>query len=210
MARQLMLFERLNETAQPVVAEPRVTSAASNSTPASLRPSTFVALDFETADAAHRYPIALGLVRVEHGAVVEEAYHLIHAPARVFNAANTAVHGIPPSEVAQAAEFPEVLEAVRPLLHGVAFVAAHHAPFDRGVLAAACRRYNLRPPGHAWVCTRRLAKRTWSLRRGGLAHVAAHLGLVLNHHQALSDARACAQIVLHASPHGEPLDGAHG
>jgi DNA polymerase-3 subunit epsilon len=39
-----------------------------------------------------------------------------------------------------------------------------------------------------------LARRAWGLKSNRLSALAAHFGLELNHHEALSDARACAEI----------------
>lgn len=166
------------------------------------REPSFVALDFETADAWHQYPCALGVVRVEGGEVVERMYELIHAPRNRFNRANIAVHGIRPQDVQDADPFDAVMRRVEPLLAKARFVAAHNASFDRRVLAAACRRLDLTLPVLRWLCTRALAKRVWSTPRAGLAHVTAHLGIELDHHHALSDAEACGQIVLRACRDG--------
>lgn len=44
----------------------------------------------------------------------------------------------------------------------------------------------------------KLARRTWGLRPAKLPDVCRHLGIGLRHHDALSDAEACARIVLAA------------
>jgi hypothetical protein len=52
------------------------------------------------------------------------------------------------------------------------------------------------PPEIRYVCTVRLARRVWDIRPTSLSNVCTYLGLSLNHHDALSDAEACAGIVL--------------
>jgi DNA polymerase-3 subunit epsilon len=48
------------------------------------------------------------------------------------------------------------------------------------------------------VCTVRQARRTLGIRPANLDHVASVMGIELNHHDALSDAEACARIVMAA------------
>jgi len=48
----------------------------------------------------------------------------------------------------------------------------------------------------------RLARKKWRLRPARLPDVCDYLGLSLQHHYALSDAEACARIVLAAQSEG--------
>ena len=52
------------------------------------------------------------------------------------------------------------------------------------------------------VCTVQVARAIWDLRPTGLAHCARFLCVPLDHHEALSDAHACAQIVIAAEIDG--------
>ena len=47
-----------------------------------------------------------------------------------------------------------------------------------------------------------MARRAWNIRPTKLSDVCRKLGIALNHHEALSDAMACAQIVLAANKQG--------
>ena len=42
------------------------------------------------------------------------------------------------------------------------FLAAHFAPFDRGVLQACCAAHGVAMPSAEFLCTMRLARREWS------------------------------------------------
>ncbi|WP_035984949.1 3'-5' exonuclease [Leptolyngbya sp. KIOST-1] len=156
--------------------------------------TTFVALDFETAD---RYPdsaCALGLVRVEAGQVVKRVHYLIRPPRRRFEF--THIHGITWAQVANQPNFAEHWPEIAAVLAGAEFFAAHNAPFDRGVLYACCRAYDIVPPAPEFVCTVKLARQAWNIRPTKLPNVCDYLGIPLNHHDALSDAEACAQIAI--------------
>ncbi len=160
------------------------------------RHPNFVAIDFETADYGADSACAVALVRVEGRRIVERAYRLIRPPRRRF--VFTYLHGIDWEMVAGEPAFGELWPDLAPLLDNAGFISAHNAPFDRGVLAACCRASGLRPPKLPFLCTVQLARRTWRIFPTRLPDVCAHLDIPLDHHNAASDAEACARIVLEA------------
>lgn len=159
---------------------------------------TFLALDFETADHGADSACAIGLVRVEKGQVAQQVTRLIRPPRRrmVF----TYIHGITWEMVAQEPCFAEVWPDLEPLFAGVDFLAAHNAPFDRRVLEACCMAAGIGGPATKFVCTVQLARFMWDIRPTNLPNVCRKLRIPLNHHEAGSDAAACAQIVLRSLP----------
>jgi DNA polymerase-3 subunit epsilon len=156
----------------------------------------FVAIDFETADHGADSACAVALVRVEERCIVRRQFALIRPPRRTFRF--TYIHGITWDDVAGEPTFAECWPALSGILDGVHFLAAHNSSFDSGVLRTCCRHAGLAPPPHPFVCTVRLARHTWKLRPANLPAVCAHLGIPLNHHDARSDAEACARIVIEA------------
>ncbi len=157
----------------------------------------FVAIDFETADRHRDSACAVAVVRVEGGAIVRREERLIRPPRREFE--NTAIHGITWEMVSAAPPFGDVWRELEPVLAGAAFLAAHNAPFDRGVMEACCSAAGLPYPRFAWRCTVLIARDRWGIYPTKLPDVCRNLGIELNHHNALSDAEACARIVLAAS-----------
>ncbi len=156
---------------------------------------TFVALDFETATNARDSACELAMVRVEDGRIAAEASSLIRPPTPEFRF--TWLHGIDWSTVETAPTFADVLPKVHALCAGADFLAAHYAPFDKGVMAAAAARYGLAPPPQPYVCTMRLSRAVWNIRPTKLDDVCNALGISLErHHRAGCDARACAEIVI--------------
>ena len=87
---------------------------------------------------------------------------------------------------------------MQPLLAGAEFLAAHNASFDRSVLNACCASARLTVPEIPFLCTVKLSRSTWDLYPTKLPDVCRHLGLSLKHHDAASDAEACAKIILAA------------
>ncbi len=158
---------------------------------------TVVAIDFETANRSPASPCAIGLAFIENGAVTHRAYSLIRPRDLAFDSGNIRIHGIRPSDVLGAPEFPDVWEEIRDSLDG-ALVLAHNASFDCRVLAATLSLYGLAAPAFASFCTVSMARRLWPeepSRR--LSALAAKFDIGFTHHHAGEDAYACAMIALH-------------
>ena len=154
----------------------------------------FVALDFETATREPDSACAVGMVRVEKGQVVAREVALVRPPKQEF--VFTYLHGIAWEQVADKGTFADVWPVLRPLLDGVSFLSAHNVPFDSRVLAACCKTHNLPVPELPWRCTLEMSRNRWRGQKNDLAAVCSRLGLTLNHHEAGSDAEACARVLL--------------
>ncbi len=163
----------------------------------------FVAIDFETADQGRDSACAVGLVTVCNGKIVKRESHLIRPPRRTFIFSH--IHGIEWSHVENQPTFAALWPQLKQSLAGADYLAAHNAGFDSGVLNACCSAAGVETPAVPFLCTVKLARRAWSIRPTKLPDVCRHLGLKLNHHDALSDAEACASIVLAAAKDGVSL-----
>ncbi|MFQ5779650.1 MAG: 3'-5' exonuclease [Nitrospiria bacterium] len=160
----------------------------------------FVAIDFETADYEPDSACAVGLVKVIANRVVRRERYLIRPPRKSF--VFTYLHGIDWGQVACEPTFMELWPTLADWLTGVDFLAAHNARFDRGVLGACCEAAEVMRPDTRFVCTVKLARKTWGIYPTRLPSVCNHLGIPLNHHDPLSDAEACAEIVIAATRTG--------
>lgn len=163
----------------------------------------FAAIDFETADQGRDSACALAVVLVEGTEVVREEHYFIKPPRQQM--LFTWVHGITWQDVVNSPSFGEVWSRVAPLLEGAAFLAAHNAGFDRSVLYHCCHRAGVSRPTTRFQCTAKLARQAWGLSPATLPDVCRHLGIPLRHHEADSDARACAEIVIAARSQGLSL-----
>ena len=163
-----------------------------------VRPDTlrFTAIDFETANSFRNSACSVGVVRVEGGKIVAAEHRLIRPPSRDF--ANSWVHGITWKDVANEPSFGRVWDDLRALFDGVEFIAAHNASFDRSVLRACCEAAGIEPPATPFECTVKLARSALGIYPTKLHMVCERLNIPLRHHHALSDAEACAKIVLAA------------
>jgi len=160
----------------------------------------FAAIDFETASYGADSACAVGVAIVERGRIVARLHERIRPPSREF--VFTPIHGLTWDDVEAAPRFDAVWAGIARELKGVAFLAAHNAPFDKGVLGACCATYGLAVPAPPFVCTVRLARAQWNIRPTKLPDVCRYLGIKLRHHEADSDAEACARIVMAAQEEG--------
>lgn len=156
----------------------------------------FAAIDFETADYGRDSACAVALVKVEDNKIVDRFSSLIRPPRREF--VFTYIHGITWNMVRNAPIFTELWPQLKCWLRGVQFLAAHNANFDRGVLETCCRVGGLVLPDIPFACTVQMARDVFSIYPTRLECVCQELGIPLVHHQASSDAEACARIVLAA------------
>ena len=157
---------------------------------------TFVAIDFETADRGRDSACAIGLVRVENNHITRRFYALIRPPRSEFEFSY--IHGIHWQDVADEPDFGEVWPLMLETWEGADFFVAHNASFDQKVLHACCASHRLQLPSQPFVCTVKLARKTWKLFPTKLNNVCEYLGIELDHHHALSDAEACAKIAIAA------------
>jgi DNA polymerase III subunit epsilon len=165
-----------------------------------------VAIDFETADSGADSACALGIVAIENGKVTSQGYRLIRPPRRQF--AFTYIHGIRWADVAEESPFEAVWDDFRDHWLGADYFVAHNAPFDRRVLAACCAAAGRESPTAHFLCTVRIARSHWNFRPANLAYVCTQLGIPLTHHDAASDALACASIAIRAMAEGFPVETA--
>lgn len=164
---------------------------------------TFVALDFETAAISRTSACSLGFVVVKGGRVVERKHFFIRPPRRQFMFSH--IHGITWDDVCNAPTFGEIWDEVRCHLRAAQFLAAHNASFDEGVLNRCCEVARVKPPSRPFVCTVDLARTYLNIYPTDLPRVCKKLRIPLKHHDALSDAKACARIVVAAQEQGWKL-----
>jgi DNA polymerase-3 subunit epsilon len=189
--------------AQAAADQPRddIPAAITSTPPAPVR---FAALDFETADYGRDSACALSIVTVENDSIIDAWTTLIRPPRRDF--VFTYLHGIGWEHVKHSPSFGEAWPDIARKLDGTSFVAAHNAAFDRSVLRACCEQAAVQPISSSFVCTVRAARSIWGFRPASLADVCRQLRIPLRHHDAESDARACARILLAARARGYGYD----
>ncbi|HBF38455.1 MAG TPA: exonuclease [Firmicutes bacterium] len=149
----------------------------------------FTAIDFETATNVRWSVCQVGLVRVENANIVDTYSSLIQPPDNRYVRWNTAIHGISSMITRESPTFPEIWEKIKGFIENQ-LVVAHNVNFDADCLKQTLRYYNLEIPDFTVDCT--YQKTGASLDK---ACQALEINLD-NHHDALEDAVACANIYL--------------
>jgi DNA polymerase-3 subunit epsilon len=149
---------------------------------------TFTAIDFETAQPARSSICQIGLVRVEKGQVVEQISLLVQPPDNTYNYWNTNVHGLNGEDTEDAPFFDSVWPQIRPFIEGRT-VVAHNGAFDFSCLRKSLEFYELEEPDYKPACTYKIYKKKLNV-------LCDEYDIELDHHDALSDARACAELYL--------------
>ncbi len=149
----------------------------------------FTAIDFETMTAERTSACAIGIVRVENDVIVQKFYSLINPIPDNREANNTHVHGITPEMVAKAPSWLDLWPWIKEFFENQTIVA-HNAEFDLGVLDRVSDYYGIDFSIKDCIDTMQITHLS-------LSDSCALSGISLdNHHDALCDATACAQIML--------------
>ena len=158
----------------------------------------FAAIDFETATGHPESACAVGIVTVQNGIITDEYYTLIQPPQNEYWYRNIMVHGIKPIETWDKPLFDDLFPEIQKRLFGQTIVA-HNEAFDRNVLTKTMKYYGLYYDeleiADRWECTCKIYKAK-GYKPANLKACSERNNIVLNHHEALSDARACAQLYL--------------
>ena len=157
--------------------------------------SRFIVFDVETPNRYNNRMSAIGIDVIEEGVIVNEYYSLVN-PEQPFDYFNTRLTGISEETVAGAPTFPELWGEIEPLMSS-GLLVAHNAMFDMNVLKKCLCDYQINwKPYVRYTCTVQLGRRLQPGVSHKLNDVCDRLGICLNHHQANSDSRACAEILL--------------
>lgn len=137
----------------------------------------------------------IAIVKVQHGQVISRFSSLVN-PQRQIPAFITRLTGISQAMVATAPCFSEIAQEVQQQLESCIFVA-HNVRFDYGFVRAELQRAGLRLQ-LPQLCTVVESRRYFpGLKSYGLAALTAHFAINLtNHHRALADATATAELLM--------------
>jgi DNA polymerase-3 subunit epsilon len=163
-----------------------------------LAAGNFVAFDFETANNSRLSACAIGLVVYEDFQEKEHYYTLIKPQVPGF--IHTGIHGIGAADVLQSPTLAEVLHQMYNIIHQMPLVA-HNMAFDYGVMKASFEYFGKPMPQHIRFCTLQAARRLAKTANHKLSTLAEYYQIPLQHHEALSDARAAGQLALRFVPY---------
>ncbi len=147
--------------------------------------------DVETPNHKNNRICAIGLARIEDGKITRKYYSLVN-PECGFAEDNIAVHGIYPEDIADKPNFREVWSEINSYFTN-SIIVAHNAVFDLNVLNKTLTAYGLLLPPIRYYDTLPLSRRFYpGLSSYSLSSLCDYCHIPLNHHNAGSDAEACA------------------
>lgn len=157
--------------------------------------SRFVVFDVETPNRLNHRMSAIGITVIENGEITDEFCSLVN-PETHFDYFNVQLTGISEETVRNAPVFPELWSQIEPVMSS-GLLAAHNAIFDMGVLKKCLCDYGIDwKPYVRYLCTVQMGRRILPGMSHKLNVLCDYYGISLDHHQAASDSRACAQILL--------------
>lgn len=149
--------------------------------------NSFTAIDFETAHGKRWSICQVGLVRVENSIITDQLSILVQPPNNFYWDRFIDIHGIDSEKTASAPTFNKIWHQIEPFIKGQNVVAHNGFSFDFPCLNQTLEYYNLPTPNYTGHCTYRLFGEN-------LAILCKKHNITLNHHDALSDALACAEL----------------
>lgn len=158
----------------------------------------FAAIDFETANGQLSSVCSVGIAVVRNGVITDRFYSLIQPEPNYYSYSNSQIHGLTNEDTDKEAVFPYVWQQVEPLIEGLPLVA-HNKGFDEACLKAVFKTYQMDYPDYRFYCTLQASRKQLKhLPNHQLHTVAEDCGYILtNHHNALADAEACAEIAIY-------------
>ena len=150
---------------------------------------SFTAIDLETSHNKRWSICQIGLVKVEYGKISEEVNLLIQPPNNEYKNINISIHGITPEITKNEPTFDKVWHKIKPYIEGQPVVTHNGHSFDFSALKQTLDYYNIPIPHYEKHCTYRI----FNDKLDSLCH---KYNIPLNHHDAMSDARACANLFL--------------
>lgn len=147
----------------------------------------FTAIDFETAHGKRWSICQVGIVQIRDSKIKEQLSVLVQPPDNFYWDRFIDIHGITPQMTAKAPTFNKVWSQIEPFIKNQNIVAHNGFSFDFPCLNQTLEYYSIQPPKYTGHCTYRIFG-------DNLASLCREYKIVLNHHDALSDALACAEL----------------
>ncbi|MCF6515710.1 exonuclease [Lactobacillus sp. S2-2] len=160
----------------------------------------FIAIDFETANSKRDSACSVAVVVVRNNQITDKFYSLIN-PETEFNFRNVQIHGIKEQDVINAPTFPQIWSHIENFFRRNKLVIAHNATFDNSVIKKSLERYGISKPDYLSLDTLKTSKYFYKdLDNYKLNTISDILDINLkNHHNALADSIACAEILISQS-----------
>lgn len=159
----------------------------------------FIAIDFEIANNNFDSACSMGMVFVKNNEIIDEKYFTLNPPTDYFDSKMTAVHQLSKETLLNSPTFLEIWPQIKQFFNQDTLIVAHNAQFDMNVLRNSLITYDIPTPNFYYVCSIPISNRAIKDRTvsQSLLERTRYFGIEMDkHHNALSDARACAELVI--------------
>lgn len=160
--------------------------------------TTFIAIDFETANSNNCSACSIGLAFVQNLKIVDRLYFLIQPPNNFYDPSHIEYNGITPEMTANEPQFPEIWEQIKKYFTGEHLIVAHNAQFDMSVIFACLDYYKIEKPNFTYMDSMYFCN---FLIPGGESKKLDNVAKILSidnpdYHNALNDAVVCAEVTI--------------
>jgi DNA polymerase III subunit epsilon len=156
----------------------------------------FTVLDFETATGRRNSVCQAAIAVVRDGKIIGSKDWLIQPPDNEYSHFNTMIHGLTAEKTANSPRFIDIWEELKTYLDGEV-VLMHNAAFDIDCLRQSLALHNLEAPFLWYNCTYQMSKTLFpDMKNHKLSTLCTFFNIYLNHHDALSDVEATANLAL--------------
>lgn len=159
----------------------------------------FAVIDVETANPDYASICSVGAIRYRNGLPTDEFYTLANPQGDFWN---TYIHGISAQDVKHSPLTGEALTMLREWLGEDSSRVVCHMPFDRTATRKAAEAHGIDWSSLKFHDSARAVKLAWDEYRQkgyGLGKITKVLGIEFEHHNALADAKAAAQVLMKAA-----------
>lgn len=150
---------------------------------------SFTAIDFETATAKRWSVCQVGIIKVQKKKIVEKISLLIQPPDNEYSPINISFHGITPGKTKGKPTFDKIWKDIKPFILNQNVVAHNGFSVDFHCIDQTLSFYKMPIPHYNKYCTYKLFGKK-------LPDLCDEHDIYLQHHDALSDAEACARLFM--------------
>ena len=162
-----------------------------------IKSKNLAVIDFETANDDPSSACQVGYVIIKKNKIYKIGSFYIKPKTNDFK--YTYMHGITASMVKNKLDFHKVWPKIQKEFKGIDYFAAHNAPFDKRVLDNCLNKFKFKKNLIKFICTLQISRIYWKkgidVNNHQLSTIAKKIKFNLNHHEAESDAIACAKII---------------
>lgn len=186
-------IEKAEESYQRVIKKTHQVLLKRNSMkqPTLQKTNAVVGIDFEYLITGRQdTPCQVGLVLIVEDVIVLRYSSLIHVPESIEGTLSYG-NGITREMVKNAPSFADVIKVMESICEG-ATIVAHNKSTEMSVIKKACELYQI----ESWLTTAAMEDTCKLMGGKGLQECCEEYSIPLHHHDALSDAEACARLYI--------------